>query len=606
MLTAIRIKDFRGHSGVFQLSPGRNVIRGANESGKTTLIEAVMFAFLGTDSDRSGSIDHLISNGADSTEVEIRTAKASLTRKKRRGGQHQVRLTIGDGQPIELSQTELQEKMLRLDPDVFASCLFAGFFMRLPSDERMRVFAAVAKSDRRALLRQQLPVGTEVPAKLKLEDVDVDIKVLEQDRRQLQNIVAADEGQLREIVARREELGRQGEAVIDREAVIAAGSRLSAELELMRVYRHNLAKYEAAAQQFRRDQEMSAAAESEVQKWRQHISTTQSLRQGAADPVLREPGISRLSELIAKHQETYLAIPSAPVKPKGNEGVCSECGQSVGKDHLHQVMAAYEQQLLAYNQEARRVEDHNQSVRAQVAELSRQLESERSSHQAERQRIYSLDQELKNSEQMLRSAEAMWARLKGIPEPRPPQAPEVDWQLTEIEAKESELVEMRAQLKSADQAAAAGAELESRSQQLQGSIATKKAQIATWSAIEKALKALPAIEAESLGKALSLESGRFVVKRTTTKRGTGTAEKAELLLTDKQGVDYRTLSSGRRKKLDIEVALKLQELAGPASPRFLAIDDQDLMDSPVAVPGNVQILEMHVGAVGEALSVTPG
>ena len=115
--------------------------------------------------------------------------------------------------------------------------------------------------------------------------------------------------------------------------------------------------------------------------------------------------------------------------------------------------------------------------------------------------------------------------------------------------------------------------------------------IIRYSTLEKILLSLPEIETQKTlenvmipGVNLSLVDGDLIVQ-------------------DDKGVDYRSLSDGRKMKVDIALATAIRKASGPTAPQLLFVDNADLMDSQLSIPDDVQVLIAHVDNTVEGVQI---
>ena len=146
MITEINYRNFRGHNENFKFGSGRNIIRGPNEAGKSTIKEAIAFAWMSTDSQGTKNPDHLITVGQDIMDVQLKTARAAFWRKKKRGSTSEVKLQREGIPDVKLSQSDLMTQ-IGVSHDVFMSSWLVGHFMALKSDTKLKVLGEIAKSD---------------------------------------------------------------------------------------------------------------------------------------------------------------------------------------------------------------------------------------------------------------------------------------------------------------------------------------------------------------------------------------------------------------------------------------------------------------------------
>src|SRR5258708_1302189 len=103
MIQKIILMNFRGHNRTLEFGPNINTLCGPNESGKSTIKEAIAFVFQGTDSAGLKSPDHLITKGEDAMEAMVVTKHAKITRRKLRGQTSAIKYEMHGHEPIKLN-----------------------------------------------------------------------------------------------------------------------------------------------------------------------------------------------------------------------------------------------------------------------------------------------------------------------------------------------------------------------------------------------------------------------------------------------------------------------------------------------------------------------
>ena len=132
MIKLISVKNFRGHTRTFEFGASLNELIGPNESGKSTVNEAISFVLFGYDSNGTKNPDHLITIGQDHVEAAITTDKATFTRKKKRGSTSKIVLSRTGAPDTELKNMDDVVRLFGAEFDTFASAYNAGYFLRLP------------------------------------------------------------------------------------------------------------------------------------------------------------------------------------------------------------------------------------------------------------------------------------------------------------------------------------------------------------------------------------------------------------------------------------------------------------------------------------------
>ena len=149
----IELENFKGKNVSFTIGK-QNIISGRNGAGKSSIKDALAFAFCGTDSFGTRNPTHLISKDMDSTRVTVLTDKALLTRTLTRKGNGIIKVEI-NGISSTYNQGQLEASVGKVD--TFLSAMIPGYLFDLSEAKRQEVLADVLpKVDRLALLTEML------------------------------------------------------------------------------------------------------------------------------------------------------------------------------------------------------------------------------------------------------------------------------------------------------------------------------------------------------------------------------------------------------------------------------------------------------------------
>lgn len=582
MIEQLSLQDFRGHTRKLTFRPGYNTVVGKNEIGKSSIKEAIAFLWFGTDSEGTKNPDHLITVSKEMTTVALKTPKAVITRRKKVGATSEIKLEREGFPPLKLTQTDLSGQ-LQLSLETFMSCWQVGFFMKLPPKDRLKVLGEVARIDRKVLLESILPQGTELPAQLKYANSKVDADLVAGLRRTDQNKKASDEGALKQLQAQKESLS--GGSVIDIESYQGVANELQAKVEafdtyqrLLTVYEKELGKYNSYLGDVGRVAERMLAAEKAKSDLELQLNTL----------LHKESEGVKATEALAKTFENAKAnlkvfndpVPVAP-KPQVAGVECDHCYQVVSEEHAKAVVERYNKALMEYNQAQRAVMDHNAPLEATMKDVTKKADAARKALLTIQETIISVNTKLQMAIKDISEGEVQASALKAVPvaKPKAPTKPEGD-----EAALKKELAETQSALLTAKTFKQQLEGIASQEALYQKAIQTHAWNIERYALIEDAIKKLPLLETQKTleklqvaGVTLTLLDGGLVVK-------------------DTHGVDYRSLSDGRRMKIDTQICLSLQNAAGPTAPRLLFIDNADLMDSHIdfVIPDGVQVIKAHV------------
>lgn len=574
MITSINLKHFRGHGGKFEFGPGKNLIRGRNEAGKSSLKEAISFAWMGTDSSGTRAPDHLISVSEPTMEVSLSTPKSTIRRLKSRGKTGKIYLCRPALPDTEITQTDLL-RGIALTPEVFMSSWLVGYFMSLGSEEKLQVLGEVAKLDRRLLLQELLPLGVEIPSHLKLQKPQLDAQAIAGTRRQEQNKLQAAKGALAALKAQLEQIGV---VQVDEDSYTASLASVEASLQEFTAYFAALTRFQTETARWSAIKDSVESAQRAASQTKAEIAKLERLdlleQEGRKVEALHSQAVERLKECL-QAERMSVTLP-APVKPSADTGECPTCLQSVSKDHADKLRQDYMRKLEEYNIHERNVANHNQKIEAayEIAREQEQSLSERLKVLRHRYATAKAQHEILST--TLRRQEELATADVGA-QPTPPSHPGGDPSALQKERDRlsAELYMSRMQRTNRDK-------LVAEINRHEVEIRRHEAEIERLHLIEKALLELPARETEATLAKVSIPGVRMSL------------QDGELVLCDDQGVDYRCLSDGRKMKIDILLAMAIKKAAGPSAPPWIFVDNADLIDDNTVFPQDTQVLIAHV------------
>ena len=577
MIKQLEYTRFRGHEGKYTFGPGRNYIKGPNESGKSTIKEAIAFTWMGTDSAGTKNPDHLITVNENTSEVRLTTPKSTIARRKKRGATAEIKI-VREGIPdVKISQTDLMNQ-LGISHEVFMSSWSVGYFMNLKPDTRLKVLGEIARIDRKQLLSTLVDMNL-VPGQLKFTNPKIDADVVAGLRRTEQNKRQAQEAVLKTLQAQYNELPASVNEV-NQDDLNGHIALLDEQLQAHQIYKQQLPRWKAenekrstAAENVSKLEAQLAEVTAAYQSATLDISSIQAIKE-KAEGCLRTDGAAK-EEALAGRKTVEMSLPA---KPNIKSGVCPSCGTDVPEDRVEAMMKPYNEEVDKYNKHARAVADWNKKIEDRVLEFDKAIES----HKA---RIADCNMQIKNVEFKISTYKSDGIKLKtqieqlsNIPQDLlpAPVAPEGD---------EKELSHKRDTLKNElhtyNLFKTKKARLESDLKDTQQSIVAHTEKAQSYAIVETALLKLPELETEETLKKIAVPG---VLMSLT---------EGELVVTDSSGVDYRCLSDGRRMKIDLALCLAIKK-AEPRCPDWLFVDNADLMDEDVFVPDGVQVFVAQV------------
>lgn len=591
MIKQLQLTNFRGHSVRYEFCQGRNTIRGKNEAGKTTIKEAIAFAWMGTDAEGTKNPDHLITVGQEVAEVQLTTPKSVLKRKKKRGSTSEVRLSLESIPDIKLTQTELLEK-LQLSPEVFMSCWNVGYFMKLKADARLKVLGEVAKLDRPSLLASLLPEGTKIPSQVKYANPRIDSEALAGARRQLQNKVSSLQGGLTQIEAQLSQLKAGPGVPEDLEVHQNLLNEVEAALSDWELYEKNLSKYKTDLARWESAQSLGERLVKGVEEANLFLEQSElELKDLDQKIALLIPEGKSLKAKIEELKKSLKGVEMmVPQKRTLSQGDCPTCGQVIPAEYVEKINKDYNLLLEKYNQHERAVADHNKGVLSEITDKEKALDSAtKEYHKVNARKEIVVKERTRLAGQLESLRKDLEKANGGTQKPVAPGSPTSD--RPKLQAERDRL---KAVIHSQTIAQQQRVQLEG-----QRSTHVKDIELLDWQIqqslkIEAALQQLPKLETEKTLEMIQIPGVSM------------TLVDGDLVVCDDKGVDYRCLSDGRRMKVDVAFCCSLQRAAGPTSPRWLFVDNADLMDAHVSVPDGVQVFVAEVSPDAKTVEVVHG
>jgi hypothetical protein len=569
VINYVQMTNFRGVTNTFgfcdsasQTASPRVQLRGRNGSKKTTVREAIAFAFTGRDSQGTANPTHLITMGESSCEVTVQTRKGGILRRTlgKRGGS--LQLMLPGGAPMDLTQTQFEQQML-CPADVFLSVLHPGYLFALPKNRQSAVLSyALPPVDRVAYMRAS--VSGEL---LKLDyskRPDLLQKQLAEARNAASHELAVIEGQLeglRSLLAR--PLLRP--VPPPEEAIFDMQEALKRQWEN---YDIALAQYTRIAADFRLKREENVRIQ---MKREMTLADLESLREipmpEPPQPYSRERPLQPMAPTCLNEEE---------------RDRCPECGQAVGLKHREMVRAHNDKLRREYAAAMEKWEKDLGEWRAGLSEY----EKTRAAFEARVSEVHRHNVNVKAHRHQFE--EDLRTRLvpHQVPptDPPPPEKPAEEFS-KERYFKLKEIVHNHykalgafdRQSEDQKEAAAKKAALEDRAEGL-------RREIENFREHEEALRLLPGYELTEQKAHLRMSSGYEL------------RVEDGLQLFDRTGCPYELLSRGQRMHADFEISLKINSLL-QRKVGMIFLDDFDLADWKTLLADasdGIQIFSAHV------------
>lgn len=555
-LKSLLLENFRGKKSLeIQFHPISNLVTGQNGAGKTSIREAICFAFTGTDSVGNRRPRHLISNGEVALKTTLTTDKATFVRTLTDKGNGTLKL-IRNGIPSSLTQSQL-EAMLG-SSDLFLSAFIPGYFLDLTVEKQHAVlFEVQPKVDRIALLEELSEIQLTSEEKIRYNPTarrpDVVASYVAQDRRELEASFARLDG---------EKSSLEGLCVPDKPSEPVEKARLGLLSSLKARwdrYTADLDRAQEIESKISRVKERNA----ERLKRRKALEGELALLKETTPP--RDPGFEANFDFC---RSEFKPIPSKPALGTVVESDhCPTCGQAVGLKHREKVKAKNEEVMACWEKENLAVQEHNQKTQALLDEAK----ASQAQFRAEVQRIEEENKKVRGRKHAI-ALELEKLREEPLPEEiAHPEHPGEEYSPEEFARCEQVVTEYNRKNTEHEYAARQKEKSEERIAQIKGQLEQLGKQSARLYHLEKALKTLPAEEAK--------RTAGFDIEGLEINVG----ERVEVLM---HGIPYPLLSSGERAKTSVRICLKIGSMMKTPI-RMVFLDDADLVDE-LSFPAGIQ------------------
>lgn len=575
MILYVKVTNFRGLEGRFDFQhptsedAARHVaLRGRNGARKTTVREAVAFAFTGRDSQGSTKPLHLISMGEEACEVEVMTRKGTVIQRTltRKGG-GTLRMAMPGRELQTLTQTDFEAMLC--PADVFLSVLVPGYLLgQLPKNRQSAVLSYILPPvDRRALVARVTGLPLDGIAALDYtRRPDLLQKELADRRNALTKKRAALLGEETAIMETLEK--RPSEPAEPPEVMLLAlQDQLQREWSQ---YEFEMTRYTSAIHDLRIKRDENVRIRREREEAQAEIERLREI------PLPPEPAPFTLEK------------PEKPAEPffqnEEERDRCPGCGQTVGLKHREMVRSQNEAIQKRYLEDYQIWREKRKAWDAAKAEHSALL--------------WEFEKKVKEIKEANEKVDTRWAQLDWalqsrlvpheIPEsdPLPPKKPREEFSMERYLIMKDTVEKYHRALgafESWRELASSGAQ---RLREISEVLHQTQSEIQYIQVHEEALKVLPDLELMEQKSHLSLPDGYEL----------RVSEGIELF--NRHGCPYELLSRGERMHADFEVCLKVNSLL-KRKVGMIFLDDFDLADWSDLLkeaPDTVQIFTAHVWA----------
>lgn len=567
-VTELKLSSFRGKDAEHKLDIF-NTIRGANETGKSTIKEAICFAFCGTDSMGSRNPQHLISEGKDSCEVVVTTDRAVISRTLTRKGNGTLKV-YREGIPTTFTQTQMEQIIGSVD--TFLSAFIPGYFLDLPEERKLKVVSEIMPDVNRAQLFKDITGFDMVPEEQlryafnKRPDIIGDLVAA--DRRECTKIFYTNQGQLKQLLTYEE----------------MAKPETPPELIPLASLRSLKSQWENYERDLRLYNNFKIQRDIVVKENEMRANNVLSLKEKLAS--LQYEEITVQPSLVGMEAEalaglSYIHEPSCPrLSKEMEEEMCPTCGQTVGKKHKESIKQKNAELKAKHDVEVEAIKANNKiysEIKNKVKEKYSKLCLEYS-NKCDRNKAVDAEK---------RKIEISLAGLSPVTPPNPGEEPITPKEVLDASLlKTCEEIEVRynedmARYNASVRQFAGYSDIIANHQTHSTALEEKLRRLGI---IEEGFKVLPQKEFEIQSQAFKIDGVEFRI-----------GSKIEIY---RDGLHFKLLSTGAAAKVGMAISRKINSLMKrPINMMF--VDNADLIDT---IPA--QDLQMFLAIVTDDTEVT--
>jgi len=590
VITALKTEGFKnvefGHYKFFEDGRGplalptphnQIVVRGKNGSGKTSLLEAIIFALTGFDLSGRPKPTHFIKRGSESLKTTLWFGSDVVTRTLTRKGNGTFRIDHASG---SVTQTAFRS-YLGCDEESVLAAVVPGFFMRQSDDRRKRLisksFEAMSK---KTLVAQVDGVDLEWAARVygDLDESFPSVSKVQNDR------LAFDKTTLRPAEKTLEDVSMILSEVLEEPRLdpsLAAMEKEYAEEEI------KVAQYQKAITSYAEMKSMRLG----IQAQNERVEKRREMLLKAISEVWISPVVEVDWSEFEALKEKLLEYPKKPESWRiPSEGRCHACGNVVGIDHRKTLMEKQARDLEMYNAELARIEAENKPILEKMDHIHSKLSVEKDLRAQAVRRNEANEVKKKQWEAELHTLQL----ISMPPEPLAPKSPERRFTEEDLKKNSRDIQSYYKKL-GAFEAKVEARERASRAYPEASRIFLEaKAEHERLEAFEHATKALPSLDFHARKKAFDLPLYEADISED---------EEFDILF---KGIPYDSLSSGEKMRVDLAICFKFHEALRAKGawrlPAAVFFDNADLadIDRPVGVSEflgaaeNLQVFEALV------------
>jgi predicted transcriptional regulator YdeE len=347
MIESLSYTNIRQGSRTFRFGK-ENVIGGPNGIGKTTIGDALSFAFTGCDSTGKPLPVHMIQEGKDKMSVRVDTGKAVLERTLTEKKSSTIKFTRTDQPSITLTQTELAAMMC--SRDCFLAASVAGWFMAQSVETKSKVLSEFVPPVNKRELVERL-IGGPIPQFLSdamtfTKKTDNIIQRVAQIRLDVQRKADRISGELNQLstVEKPEPTKDLPESM----------EELKSRRKAWDVYRADIAAWKLAWAQM-------SVYEQQVKELKSQID---------AIVVPEEAVPEDVNDQIDELRKQLTQLPARPaIMSLPSQEVCGTCGQTVGLKHRESMKERNDQLINEWKEATRLIAEKNAEIDEKVKAL---------------------------------------------------------------------------------------------------------------------------------------------------------------------------------------------------------------------------------------------
>ena len=552
-------------------------LMGENGSGKSSVLEALIFTLMGRDSSGGQCPTHLITRGEERLKTDLETGNWTITRTLTQKKNSTLSIRFDQGPKININQTRLFE-MLMGDAEfselAYLSAVVPGFFMRQSPHKRFALLSSILpKIDRVKFVADYSGFSEEMVGKMcgsfargipSYQNFSSYRISLQKNRSKL--------------TGRVEEIERHmSEEIVAPEAPI--------EIDLLPVaqqYIQDVQDYTAAYQNYAKDKNQYDYTVLESQRReKQRVDITRKIAElGSYTPVpkpLDDDGV------IGKLRWNLIELPVKPsVMSLPSSDCCPSCGQVVGSLLRDQVTAENERKIRSYNDRIGEALAHNKNIHGKIESIETALRE----YKAECDEVRAKNARIKDLHESLGLQLASLVPVTVGPEPIPPTKPYMPEVLERYGIGPYKKDITRLQMIAQDYLKKMSVYEYCFDNKTKGTQHIKEIneemrvldeEILRYEKFEHALRILPQEEVRA-------QLGGLILKNHTMDFTDGFDIRHE------SGTPYECLSSGEKISLDVALCVKFQEFM-TRKPGWCFVDDADLIDryDRISFPEDIQV-----------------